>query len=76
MYYTDIKEVREMNGSQFIRDFRKYRTPQIQMGVSFFTIGKSELWRIAKIGRIVYTIRTDIFIDKRPCMVITSVTSI
>lgn len=69
--YTETKKVREMNGDQFVNDFKRlYSIGMITKSGDFFHIKKSELWKVAKGEKITYYLTDKIFVSKRTTMVI------
>lgn len=70
--YTGIKQVRAVNGEQFIKDFRKYQQIVIyaQCSKVFMTVRRLEVWELAKREKITYMLSNDIYIVKRTVIVI------
>lgn len=70
--YTDIKKVREINGQQFIDDFKKTRsfiTVPYCTGCSF-ELRKNDVWEMAKENSIDYIMDYCPYAVKRICMTI------
>ncbi len=69
--YSGIKQVREMNGQQFIEDFKSHNTVGVLLPAgTFFEIRKSDLWSEARTRRVAY-VRTDsVFANGRVVMAI------
>lgn len=70
--YSGIKKVREINGQRWIDDFKRLRTVVVMLpsGV-FFEVQKIEVWREAKSIRLVYSIFTTLYRNKREVFTIT-----
>jgi hypothetical protein len=72
MPYTDIKKVREMNGQQFIDDFKRVHTvgAYAYNSESFFTTQRRELWESAKVKKLHYMISRDVYVNSREVIII------
>jgi len=70
--YTGIKKVRGVNGKRWISDFKRLHTIVVMLpGGVFFEVKKSEVWGEARHTRLVYSIRTDLYKNKKEVFVIT-----
>lgn len=70
--YVGMKEVRKINGQQFIDDFLRHSTFLVSpLNTNYyFTASKQEIWERAKLGKIHYVVSTEIFSNLRSCIVI------
>lgn len=69
--YTGIKQVRALNGQEFIDDFKKIHSFVVWTKYSsFFEVKKRDVWRIAKTRKVEYTIDRDLYVVKRKSMII------
>lgn len=69
--YTNIKKVREHNSQQFIDDFKRLCSfGMLSKSGDFYHITKSEIWKKAQEGKILYTLNDKIFVSKRTSMIL------
>lgn len=67
--YSDVKEVRKMNSSEFIRDFKRLKSFVVYShSAGYFEVMKSELWQAAKSRTIKYRLVDYIYVSKRTSM--------
>jgi hypothetical protein len=72
MAYTEIKKVREINGQQFIDDFKRVRTvvAYCYNTVDTFQIQRWEVWERAKAKKLHYFMSTDVYANRTEVLVI------
>lgn len=73
MAYTEIKKVREINGQQFIDDFKRLHTIVAwcaNTGTTF-AVQRWEVWEAAKSTKLLYITSTDVYKNRREVIVIT-----
>lgn len=70
--YTGIKQVRETNGQKFIDDFNTISTIVVYAHATkvFITVLKQDVWSLARLNKIGYTLSKDVFANSREVMVI------
>lgn len=68
--YKEIKKVRLINGGQFISDFHAVGTIVAFTGATgrSFTCLKNDVWELAKVSVIYYTMTTEVFKNGRVVM--------
>lgn len=70
--YSGIKKVREVNGQRWIDDFKRLHTVVlVHPNGIFFEVRKNEVWDTAKYTRLVYSIYTDLYRNRREVFAIT-----
>lgn len=70
--YKNTKQVKEICGDKFVKDFKSVRDIVVYAKSTneFFAVGKMEVWEAAKVQSILYYVSKEVYKNRREVMVI------